>query len=119
MDEKDEIIEVEVMDETIHEPGEKTVQKMKSTDHSKAINRYAYWAGLLLRFGPTIALLFLLLGFYFTIFSSQKGNEWALPIMIVFWVIAGLGVVAFIIGRLLLVRIRALMKKDPNYEKRL
>ena len=119
MDDKDGIIEVEVVDETLDAPSEKTIQKMKGTDHSKAINRYAFWASNLLRFGPSIALLFLLLAFYFTILSSQEGREWSYPIMIVFWCVFGLGVLAFIIGRICLARAKALIDKDPNYSKRL
>ena len=119
MDKKDEIVEVEVVEETVDEPGEKIVQKMPGTDHSKAIKRYATAATYLLRFGPSVALIFLILGFYFTILSSQPERQWATPIMIVFWVGFGLGVLAFIAGELCLARMRAHMKKDPNFEKKL
>ena len=116
--ENDEVVEVEVLDEKLDEPVEAKVQKMPGTDHSKAIERNAFLARVLLRFGPTVFFIFLIMSFYFTILANQQGGEWAKPLMIVFYCLCGLGVIATILGRVALSRVRYHVDRDPNYKGR-
>ena len=116
---ENEVVEVEVLDEKIDEPREIEVKKMPSTDHSKAIERNSTIARILLRFGPTVFFVFLLLAFYFTILAGQQGGEWAKPAMFIFYAACLLGVIATIVGRICLARVKHLIDKDPNYKNRL
>ena len=115
---ENDVVEVEVLDEKIDEPKEIEVQKMPSTDYSKQIERNTTAARILLRFGPSVFFIFLLLAFYFTILSGQKNGEWAKPAMFIFYAVCLLGVIATIVGRICLARVKHLIDKDPNYKNR-
>ena len=114
----DKIIEAEIVSETLHEESkEKKPQKVKTSDHSKAIRIYTKLYLFCLRFGFGLFLLFLFGGFAFSILYSQATDRPIfLSMMIIFWVFTGLSLATWLLGFLFRNRANHYMSLDPNYK---
>ena len=114
---EEDIIEAEVLSENIVEAkAPQKPKKVASSDHSKAVDRYAKLSRLFLRLGRAPLLLFAALGFAFTILYSQSSSLVHLVFLLVFWGMAVLSVFFTVLGYIFRrMQIRH-MRKDPNYD---
>ena len=116
MEKDDEIIEAEILSDTIIKSEGEDEAKRPESDHSDAIRRLGFWASLLLRVGRVGLTLFTIAGFAFSILYQNNPSQTFLILMIVGWSLAALCCFALLLG-LILERVkRKVMSKDPNYE---
>ena len=111
-----DVIDVEVIDETLDEhPEEATPKKVKS-DKRKQIVFWGSLSSTCTRYALTLFLLGALGGLAFAIVYGEMQATFQLVLMIIAFSISFLGIVAGVIG--LIARKIAIryMKQDPNYE---
>ena len=118
MPNEEDIIDAEVISETTHRVEDNDVKpKRVESDHSKQIARYARWSGHLFHFGRRFVFLGLALGLVFSILHSQSGNVAFLVLLIVFFSLSALSILAAILGYFFQRRMLAHMAQDPNFER--
>ena len=117
MVEDNDIIDVEVLSETTAEVKKQSKPKKITSDHSRSIEFWGKLSRLFSRFGFSSAFVFGFGGLAFTILYSQSGFLVHLIFLCIAWSIAGLAIIAVILGMVFRRIMISLMKKDPNYEK--
>ena len=112
----DDIVDVEVLSETTAEVKKPSEPKKVTSDHSKAITFWGRLSRLLLWFGSSFCFVFGFAGLAFSILFSQSGFLVYFIMMIGFWSLMGISLLALIFGFMFRRFVISLMKKDPNYE---
>ena len=117
MIDENEIIDAEVISETLSEsPKSETPKKVRTDDHSGPIDFYGKWSLRLLRFGRIGLFVFTVMGFAFSILFSQGNLLIHLVLLLIGWSMSAISLLAMILGYVFLRRKIFHMKQDPNYE---
>ncbi len=116
MENKDEIIEVEVTDEKLNAPKKEDKPKKTLDDYSSKIRFYGSLAYLGSRYGFTGMILAGLAGLVFSILYSENKATSFLALVIVCFSFCLLFAIFYVVGLIAKSLARKYMAKDPNYQ---
>ncbi len=119
MENKEDIIEVEVTDEKLNAPKKESKPKKTLDDYSSKIRFYGSIAYLGSRYGFTGMILAALAGLVFSILYSENKSTSFLVLVIVCFAFCALFAIFSILGLIAKRIARKYMAKDPNYEDKL
>lgn len=119
MENKDEIIEVEVTDEKLNAPKKEDKPKKTLDDYSSKIRFYGSLAYLGSKYGLIGMLLAGAAGFIFSILYSENNTTPFFILIIVCFAFCALFAIFFVIGLIARSLARKYMAKDPNYQDKI
>lgn len=119
MENKEEIIEVEVTDEKLNAPKKEGKPKKTLDDYSSKIRFYGSLAYLGFKYGLIGMLLAGAAGFIFSILYSENKATSFLALVIVCFSFCLLFAIFYVVGLIAKSLARKYMAKDPNYQDKI
>ena len=116
MVEPNDVIDVEVLDESVDEHPEESAPKKLRSDKRKQIIFWGSLASTCTRYALTLFLLGAFGGLAFAIVYGEMQAVFQLVLMIIAFSISGLGIMAGILGIIARKIAIRYMKQDPNYQ---
>ena len=116
MVEPNDVIDVEVLDETLDERPEEVTPKRAKSDKRKQIVFWGSLSSTCTRYALTLFLLGALGGLAFAIVYGEMKATFQLVLMIIAFSISFLGIVAGVVGFIARKIAIKYMKQDPNFE---